>query len=177
MKIIVPADGPETRAAIVAAYQTNGPFYVRLGRAKVPSIENRKNFTLGKGYMCREGKDIALIACGVMVNEALSAAKALKEKGKDVAVFNLHTIKPLDKELIIEIAKKYGKVIVCEEHQVTGGLYSAVCETLSHDYPVLVERIGVEDRFGQSGSPNELMECYGLSANCIAKKCEEFLRK
>lgn len=177
MKIIVPADGPETRAAILSAYQTNGPFYVRLGRAKVPSLETKADFVLGKGYMCQEGKDIALISCGVMVNEALGAAKMLKEKGKTAAVFNIHTIKPLDTALIIEIAKKYGKIIVCEEHQVTGGLYSAVCETLSHDYPVMVERIGVEDRFGQSGSPKELMECYGLSANCIAKKCEEFLRK
>jgi len=177
MKIIVPADGPETRAAILAAFETNGPFYVRLGRSKVPSIENKKDFVLGKGYMCREGKGIALIACGVMVNEALSAAAALTDKKIDAAVFNIPTIKPLDKALIIDIAKKYGKIIVCEEHQVTGGLYSAVCETLSHDCPVLVERIGVEDRFGQSGLPKELMECYGLSANCIAKKCEEFLRK
>ncbi|MDD4955127.1 MAG: transketolase family protein [Candidatus Omnitrophica bacterium] len=177
MKVVVPADGPETRAAILTAYETNGPFYVRLGRAKVPSIETRKEFTLGKGYMCQEGKDVAIVACGVMVNEALAAAKTLKEKGKDAAVYNFHTIKPFDKELIVEIAKKYKKVIVCEEHQITGGLYSAVCETLSHDYPVLVERIGVEDRFGQSGSPKELMECYGLSADCIAKKCEEFLRK
>jgi transketolase len=177
MKIIVPSDGPETRSAILAAFETNGPFYVRLGRSKVPSLENKKDFVLGKGYMLQEGKNMALIACGIMVNEALVAAQTLKDKGIDVAVFNIHTIKPLDRALIVDIAKKYGKIIVCEEHQITGGLYSAVCETLSHDYPVLVERIGVEDRFGQSGSPSELMECYGLSANCIAKKCEEFLRK
>ncbi len=177
MKIIVPCDGPETRSAVIAAYENGGPFYVRLGRAKVPTLESKKDFILGKGYTMIEGKDVAIVACGSMVNESLSAAKNLSDKGISAGVFNIHTIKPIDKELIIDIAKKYGKILVCEEHQVIGGLYSAVCEVLAHEYPVSVERIGVEDKFGQSGTPNELMECYGLSAACIAKKCEAFLQQ
>lgn len=177
MKIIVPCDGAETRSAVLAAYENNGPFYVRLGRAKVNTLEQKKNFILGKGYQMSEGKDLAIIACGVMVEEALLAASALKSKGFFVSVYNMPTIKPIDTELIVEIAKKYGKIIVCEEHQVIGGLYSAVSEVLANKYPVLIERIGVEDKFGQSGLPKELMECYGLSANCIAKKAEQILRK
>jgi transketolase len=177
MKIIVPCDGAEAKSAVIAAYENNGPFYVRLGRAKVNTLEQKKNFILGKGYQMCEGKDLAIIACGVMVEEALLAASALKSKRFSVSVYNMPTIKPIDAELIVEIAKKYGKIIVCEEHQVTGGLYSAVSEVLANKYPVLIERIGVEDKFGQSGLPKELMECYGLSANCIAKKAEQILRK
>ncbi|MDP2922882.1 MAG: transketolase family protein [Candidatus Omnitrophota bacterium] len=177
MRIIVPCDGPETRSAILAAYENEGPFYVRLGRSRVATIENKKDFVLGKGYVIQEGKDLAIVACGIMANEALIAAKSLKEKGISCCVANIHTIKPIDEELIISLAKKYKKILVCEEHQVTGGLYSAVCEVLSHCYPVKLERIGVENRFGQSGLPSELMDYYGLSASCIAKKAEQFIRQ
>lgn len=177
MKIIVPSDGEETRSAIFAAFENDGPFYVRLGRSKINTIENKKDFVLGKGYKVADGEDVALIACGIMVNESLSAAKILSEKKISAAVFNIHTIKPIDKELIVDIAKKYKKIVVCEEHQVTGGLYSSVCEVLAHKHPALVACVGVCDRFGQSGSPSELLEHYGLSANCIADKCEKLLRQ
>ncbi len=177
MKVIVPCDGAETKSAVIAAYQTGGPFYVRLGRAKVNTLMQKKDFVLGKGYQMCEGKNLAIIACGVMVEEALLAAAMLKERGLSVGVYNMPTIKPVDTKLIIDIAKKYGKIMVCEEHQVIGGLYSAVCETLANTHPGFIERIGVEDKFGQSGSPKELMECYGLSAKCIAKKAEQILRK
>jgi transketolase len=177
MKIIVPCDGPETRASILAAYENEGPFYVRLGRAKVATIESKKEFVFGKGYVLEEGKDLAIVACGIMVNEALSARKILKEKGISATVANIHTIKPIDENLVIDLAKRCKRIIVCEEHQITGGLYSAVCEVLSHSYPVFVERIGVEDKFGQSGLASELMDCYGLSASCIAKKAEQFVRQ
>jgi transketolase len=177
MKIIVPADGPETRSAIIAAYENQGPFYVRLGRSKVATIEAKKDFVFGKGYCIEEGGDLAILACGVMVSESLAAAKLLKEKGIAASIFNLHTIKPLDAQLILEIADKYKRILVCEEHQVTGGLYSGVCEILSNKHPILIEHIGVEDRFGQSGLPAELMKCYGLSADCIAEKAQNFIAK
>lgn len=177
IRIIVPCDGPQTRQAVIAAHENEGPFYVRLGRAKITTISGKKDFVLGKGYVISEGKDLAIIACGIMVGEALAAANVLKEKGISATVANIHTIKPIDAKFIIDLAKRHKGILVCEEHQVTGGLYSAVCEVLSHDYPSRVECIGVEDRFGQSGLPSELMECYGLSANCIAKKAQEFIRK
>lgn len=177
MRVVVPCDAIEAKAAIITAYKTPGPFYIRLGRAKVPSLENKKEFTLGKGYIMQEGKDAAIIASGSLVNESLLAAKALEKEGLSVAVANIHTIKPIDKDLIIEIAKKYKKLIVCEEHQVSGGLFSAVAETLARYYPAKVLPIGVEDRFGQSGTPEELMEYYGLSARAITAKIQQYLQK
>lgn len=177
IRIIVPADGPEAKAAIIAAFENEGPFYIRLGRSKIPTLEGKKDFKLGCGYYLREGKDIVIIACGIMVYEALLARDLLKEKGIAAAVVNAHTIKPIDEELLVKIAKKYKKIIVCEEHQVTGGLYSAVCEVVSRKCPIKVERVGVENRFGQSGLPRELMELYGLTANFIADKTEKFLRE
>jgi transketolase len=177
MKIIVPCDGPETKAALYAAYENEGPFYVRLGRAKVTTIDNKKDFVFGKGYVLQEGKDLAIVACGIEVSEALVAAKILQEKGFSPTVANIHTLKPIDAEFLVRLAKNHRKILVCEEHQVIGGLYSAVCEVLAHRLPTAVERIGVEDKFGQSGLPSELMDCYGLSANCIAKKAEQFIRQ
>lgn len=177
IKIIVPSDAWETESAVIAAYENKGPFYIRLGRSKVPTIDEKKKFILGKGYVFEEGKDLAIISCGIMVYESLVARKLLKEKGIDVEVINIHTIKPIDEELIVAAAKKFRKILVCEEHQVTGGLYSAVCEVLAKKFPVYVECVGIEDKFGQSGSPAELMEYYGLSSKAIAKKAEEFLRQ
>ncbi|MBU2102622.1 MAG: transketolase family protein [Candidatus Omnitrophica bacterium] len=177
MHIVVPADGPETRDAVIAAFEHDGPFYIRLGRSKVVSIEKRTKFVLGKGYRIEEGKDLAIIACGLMVNEAIAANEILKKDNISATIVNMHTIKPIDADLIVELAKKHRKLLVCEEHQVAGGLYSAVVEVLARTYPVRVERIGIEDRFGQSGSPAELMEFYGLTAGSIAKKAQEFLRQ
>ncbi|UCC94830.1 MAG: transketolase family protein [Candidatus Omnitrophota bacterium] len=177
IRIVIPSDALETKPAIIAAYENEGPFYIRLGRSKVPSIGSGKEFVLGKGYIVREGKDVALLGCGIMVYESLLAADILKKKGISVAVVNVHTIKPLDRELVTDLAKKYEKIIVCEEHQVAGGLYSAVCEALASQCPARVECIGIDDKFGQSGSPKELMDFYGLSSRCIAEKTERLLRQ
>jgi len=177
MKIIVPADAVQTREAVIAAYQTPGPFYIRLGRSKIPTIQNKNDFVFGRGQIIEEGKDLAIITCGIMVNQSLMASKILKEKGISTTVANFHTIKPIDQDLLVKIAKGHKKILVCEEHQITGGLFSAVSEVLIRKYPIQVKPIGVEDEFGQSGSPQELMDFYGLSANNIAEKAQEFLRQ
>lgn len=177
MRIVIPADPYETRDAVISAYETEGPFYIRLGRAKVPMLENRKPFQLGRGYFLREGKDVAIIACGVMVSEALRASKILSREGIDSAVVNMHTIKPIDEKFIVELAKDLGKIVICEEHTVLGGLYSAVSEVLISQYPIKIARIGIEDKFGQSGQPDELMNAYGLSASHIADKVKNYLRE
>ncbi len=176
MKIIVPADARQTREAVITAYRIPGPFYIRLGRSKVPTFQRKSNFAFGKGQIIEEGKDLAIITCGIMVNESLMASKILKDKGISTTVANFHTIKPIDEDLLVSIAKKHKKVLVCEEHQITGGLFSAVSEVLIRKCPTQVKPIGVEDEFGQSGSPQELMDFYGLSANSIAEKAQEFLR-
>ncbi|MCD6228930.1 MAG: transketolase family protein [Candidatus Omnitrophica bacterium] len=181
IRIIVPSDAPETKDAVLSAYQTSGPFYIRLGRAKVPTIPFKKKFILGKGYILGEDsldkeKDVAIIACGVMVYESLQAAKILKEKGITVTVANFHTITPIDEELIVNLAKRHRALLVCEEHQSKGGLYSAVCETLAKFYPKRAESIGIDNRFGQSGSPKELMQEYELSSEFIATKAEKLLQ-
>ena len=176
MKIIVPADAVQTREAVIAAYQTPGPFYIRLGRSKIPTIQKKDDFVFGRGQIIEEGKDLAIITCGIMVNQSLMASKILKEKGISTTVANFHTIKPIDQDLLVKIAKGHKKILVCEEHQITGGLFSAVSEVLIRKYPIQVKPIGVEDEFGQSGSPQELMDFYGLSANNIAEKAQEFLR-
>lgn len=175
IKIVVPADAAETRDAVIAAYKTPGPFYIRLGRSKIPAIENRREFVLGKGYCLSEGTDVAIISCGIMVQEAIKAAKLLQKEGIGATVVNMHSVKPIDAELIVQTAGKCRKIIVCEEHQVTGGLYSAVCEVLSYTCPAKVDRVGVEDKFGQSGSPDELMEFYGLTADFIVEKAKKVL--
>ncbi len=177
MKIIVPADGPEAKDAVIAAYKTKGPFYIRLGRSKIPTIENKKEFVLGKGTVLTAGKDLAIISCGIMVYESLLAAQELEKEGISATVVNMHTIKPIDEDLIVDVAKKHKKIIVCEEHQVTGGLFSAVSEVVVRKCPVTIERIGVENCFGQSGSPQELLDFYGLSAKCIAQKAKGVLRQ
>ncbi len=177
IKVVVPCDAVETRAAVIAAYENPGPFYIRLGRSKVETLDNKKKFVLGKGEVLKEGKDLVIIACGVMVFESLDASEVLKKEGISTTVVNLHTIKPIDEDLIIDLAKRHKKILVCEEHQVTGGLFSAVSEVLIRKFPIKIERIGIENRFGQSGSPKELMDFYGLSSNFIAEKAKEFLRQ
>jgi transketolase len=176
IRIIVPCDGPEARSAVLAAYETEGPFYIRLGRSKISTISEKKDFILGKGYELSKGNDVAIIACGIIVEESMKAAKLLEAQGISAGVVNIHTIKPIDEDLIIDIASRYKKILVCEEHQVTGGLFSAVSEVLIRRNPVQVERIGVENKFGQSGSPEELMKFYGLTANCIAEVAAKLIR-
>lgn len=163
LKIIVPCDGPETKDAVITAFQTPGPFYIRLGRAKVPTFEDKKPFKLGKAYMIKEGNDVSIFACGIMVAEAVKAQEILKKEGICARVVNMHTIRPLDKEIILSCAKETKGIVVCEEHSVIGGLASAIDEVICENMPTKAIRVGVKNRFGQSGSPAELLKEYNLT--------------
>ncbi|MCF0145305.1 MAG: transketolase family protein [Eubacterium sp.] len=176
MTIISPADDVEARAAVFAAYEHEGPVYMRFGRLAAPVIYDEENykFELGKGVVLKEGKDMTLIATGLMVARALEAAKALAEDGIDAEVINIHTIKPLDEELVVASAKKTGKVVTIEEHSVIGGLGSAVCDALSAKAPTPVLKIGVQDCFGESGPAEEVLTKYGLDVNGIVKQIREW---
>ncbi len=169
MNVIVPCDGPQTRDAITAALSNKGPFYVRLARCKVPTVENKGIFKFGQAQILRQGKDVAIIACGIMVNIALIAADNLAKKGIQAGVINIHTIKPLDTNVIIEAARTTKGMVVCEEHSITGGLGSAVCEVVSEKHPTKILRVGVKNRFGQSGEPDELLKEYNLTSLDIEK--------
>ena len=176
MVVINPSDDVEARAAVKAAYKHEGPVYLRFGRIAVPVINDREDykFELGKGVVLREGKDITLIATGLPVAETLEAAEKLAADGIDAKVINIHTIKPLDEELIVEAAKETGKVVTIEEHSVIGGLGSAVCDVLSEKAPTKVLKIGINDTYGESGPAVELVKKYGLDAESIYKKIKEF---
>ncbi len=169
INIIVPCDGPQTRDAVIAAFNNPGPFYIRLGRLKVPTIENKGAFKLGKAQVLTEGKDVAIIACGIMVHEALTAAVNLKQKGIGAKIINLHTIRPLDNQAILEAARHTRGMVVCEEHTVIGGLASSIDEVVAENYPTKVVRLGIKNRFGQSGDPAELLKEYNLTSNDIEK--------
>ncbi len=169
MTVINPADDIETEAAIKAIATYNGPCYVRLGRMAVERVNTNDNykFEIGKGVVLAEGRDATIIATGIMVEAAIKAKEELKSEGIDVAVINIHTIKPMDSNLIVEFAKKTGLLVTAEEHSIIGGLGSAVAEVVSESYPVPVIRIGVKDTFGESGKPSELLEKYGLTSEDI----------
>lgn len=169
MNIIVPCDGPQTREAIMTAAGTTGPFYVRLGRPKVPTIENKGEFKFGKAQVLSEGNDVTIIACGIMVLEAVNAAANLLKKGVRARVINMHTIRPLDKDIILKAAQETRGIIVCEEHTVVGGLASSVDEVVAENYPTRVLRVGIRNRFGQSGDPADLLKEYNLSSGDIEK--------
>lgn len=175
MVVINPSDDIEAKAAVRAAYEHEGPVYMRFGRAAVPVINDNADykFEIGKGVLLKEGKDLTIIATGLCVPEALGAAELLKAKGIDAEVINIHTIKPLDEELVLASAKKTGRVFTAEEHSILGGLGSAVAEVLSEKCPTKLTRIGVNDVFGESGPAAELIHKYGLDAEGIAKKIEE----
>ena len=179
MVVINPSDDVEARAAVKAAYKHEGPVYLRFGRLAVPVINDREDykFELGKGVVLREGKDITLIATGLPVAETLEAAEKLAADGIDAKVINIHTIKPLDEELIVEAAKETGKVVTIEEHSVIGGLGSAVCDVLSEKAPTKVLKIGINDTYGESGPAVELVKKYGLDAESIYKKNKRVLIK
>lgn len=173
MVVLNPADAVEARQMVLAAAEYVGPMYLRFGRAATPVIHDESyKFELGKGEVVKEGKDVSIIATGIMVAKALEAAETLKAEGIDAEVINISTIKPLDNELVLASAKKTGKVVTAEEHSIIGGLGSAVCELLAEEYPVKVTRIGVKDCFGQSGTPAALLEHYGLTAADIVKACK-----
>lgn len=169
MKIIVPCDGPETKDAVIAAVNNKGPFYIRLGRAKVPTVRNKGEFELGKAQILTKGNDVAIIACGIMVSEAISAVASLLEKGIKARLINMHTIKPLDNKVILEAARSTGGIVVCEEHSTIGGLASSVDEVVSENHPTKVIRVGIKNRFGQSGEPEELLKEYNITACDIEK--------
>ncbi|WP_018591918.1 transketolase family protein [Terrisporobacter glycolicus] len=176
MTVVVPADGVEAEKMIFAAAEFNGPMYVRLGRSAVPTIfEQDYNFEIGKGVVLRDGNDATIIACGIMVNEAIIAADMLKEENINARVINMSTIKPIDTELIIKAAKETKAIITAEEHSIIGGLGSAVSEVVSENHPTIVKKVGVNDSFGESGTPNELLEKYGLNAKNIVEKVKEAL--
>ena len=178
MVIINPADDVEARAAVKAAYEYVGPVYLRFGRAAVPVFndESTYKFEMGKGIVLKEGKDVTIIATGLTVPESLEAAKMLAEDGIDAEVINIHTIKPLDEDLIVKSAKKTGKVVTAEEHSIIGGLGGAVCETLCEKCPTPVYRIGMRDVFGESGSAAALIHKYELDAEGIYRQVKEFLK-
>jgi len=167
MKIIVPCDGPQAREAVLAALNNKGPFYVRLGRAKVPTIENKGEFVFGKAQTLVNGDDVAIFACGVMTHEALKAADNLSKKGIKARVINVHSIRPLDTEAIIKAARQTKGLVVCEEHTVVGGLASSIQEVVSEESPVKVICLGIKGRFGQSGDPAELLKEYNLTSENI----------
>ena len=175
MTIINPADATEAYAAVEAAINFVGPVYMRFGRFAVPDVSAEMEgykFELGKGVQYSEGKDVTIVATGYMVHLALEAAEILKAEGIDVGVINIHTIKPLDTEILVNAAKMSGAIVTAEEHNIIGGLGAAVCEALSETCPVPVLRVGVEDKYGRSGKVPELLEIYGLTAANIAKKAK-----
>ncbi len=169
MNIVVPCDGPQTADVIKAVTLAKGPFYVRLGRPKFVTIGNKGEFKLGKAQVLTEGNDVSIAVCGFMVNEALIAAKNLLQKGVKARVINVHTIKPLDREVILDAAKTTKGIVVCEEHSVIGGLASAIDEVVAENFPVRVTRLGVKNRYGQSGEPAELLKEYNLTSTDIEK--------
>ena len=178
MVVICPADGVEAEAATKAAYAHQGPVYLRMGRLAVPVFhEEGFEFQIGKGEVMRDGNDIAIIANGLMVYEAIQAGEKLAEMGINARIINMSTIKPLDEELVLKAAKECGKIITCEEHNVIGGLGEAVCSFLSETYPTPVKRIGVNDQFGFSGPAAEVLKAFGLCADHIVEVTKEFLGK
>lgn len=177
MTIINPSDDVEAKAAVEAAYKMDGPVYLRFGRLAVPVINDNADykFEIGKGVVLKEGKDLTIIATGLEVNESLEAAKKLAEDGIDAEVINIHTIKPIDADLIVKSASKTGKVVTVEEHSIIGGLGGAVAEVLSEKCPTKMLRIGVKDTFGESGPAVKLLEKYELDAAGIYKQIKSFL--
>ncbi len=178
MKIIVPCDAIETYKATMKAVEIEGPVYVRFGREKIPVITKEDTpFEFARAATFREGKDVSLIACGYMVYESLRAAEELEKKGISARVINLHTIKPIDKEAIIKAAKETGAIVTCEEHQIMGGFGSAVAEVVVENCPVPMRFIGIQDRFGESGTPEELIVEFNLDSRDIIKAVEEVLKR
>ena len=177
MTVICPADDVEAKAAVRAAYEMEGPVYLRFGRLAVPVFHDESyKFEIGKGEILKDGKDVAIIANGLLTYEAIKAGEMLKEAGIDAMVINMATIKPLDEELVLAAAKKCGKVITCEEHSVIGGLGEAVCGLLSEKLPTPVKRIGVNDEFGHSGPAVKLLEQFGLTAEHIVEVAKDFCK-
>jgi transketolase len=176
MTVLCPADGPETEAAIRAAARFDGPVYVRLGRPKVPVVfPEGSDFAIGRGVMLRDGRDLTFMTTGLMTAQAMTAARILEEEKISARVIHLGSIKPLDVDLVIKAARDTGAVVTAEEHSVIGGLGGAVCETLAEGFPVPVERVGLRDVFGQSGTADELLAYYGLTPAHLVEAAERVL--
>ncbi len=177
MVVISPCDAEQSRQAVLAAANYDGPVYLRFGRLAVPAIYDETfKFEIGKGITLKEGTDVTIICTGLMVSPSLEAAKILAEKGINAEVIDIHTIKPIDKDLITASAKKTGKVVTVEEHNIVGGLGGAVAEVLSENQPTKMLRIGIEDKFGKSGTPDALLKEYGLTTENIVEKVTEFVK-
>ena len=178
MTVVVPSDGYETRQVIQTAAEFDGPIYVRLGRAKVPAcLPQDYKFEIGKGYSFGIGKDVNIVAVGIMLPMALKAKDILSQAGIDAGVINMASVKPLDKDLLLEAAKASNFIVTCEEHSVLGGLGSAVAEYLSETHPVLVKKIGVQDTFGCSGPANELLQLFGLTPEAIVETVQAGMKQ
>lgn len=179
MVVMSPADDVEARAMVKAAYEYVGPVYIRFGRAAVPVFHEEEGytFTIGKGEVLQDGTDVAIIANGLMVAEAIEAGKILAEAGISARIINMATIKPLDEDLVLKAARECGKIITCEEHNILGGLGEAVCGVLAEKCPTPVRRIGVNDEFGHSGPAAALLKQFGLSAEHIVEVAKDFCGK
>jgi transketolase len=176
MVVLCPADAVETKKMVKAIADYEGPVYLRLARGKYPVVTDESDdFKIGKGQVLREGEDLTLVGTGLMVSKALEVAEAMAKAGIEARVVNMSSIKPIDRDILVKCAKETGRIVTLEEHQVIGGLGGAVCEVLSQEYPVPVKIIGVENRFGQSGKPDELLKEYGLDREGILKKIREFI--
>ncbi len=179
MVVINPADDVEARAAVEAAIKHDGPVYLRFGRLAVPVLYDEADyeFEIGKGVLLKEGTDVTIVATGLMVEMALNASEALKAEGINARVINIHTIKPIDREILVKAAKETGAIVTCEEHNIIGGLGSAVAEVVCEECPVPMERVGVKDVFGKSGVPADLFRDYGLTAEDIVKAVKKVIAK
>ena len=175
MRVIIPADAPETRKVIPIIAKEDGPFYVRLTRPKVPVLGDYP-FRIGKANVLRDGKDVTIISFGVLLSHSLEAAKLLKKKGISARVVNMHTLKPIDQKAILKAAKETGTIVTAEEHSIIGGLGSAVAEVLSESLPTKMLRMGVQDCYGRSGKPDELLDYYKLSSKHIAKAVQDLIK-
>lgn len=178
MTVIVPADGTETEKAIRTAVEIKGPVYIRLGRLGLPVLfDENYQFTVGKATLLQDGKDVTIIACGLMVGPALEAAAELAKEGIKARVLNMHTVKPIDQDAIAAAARETGAIVTAEEHSIIGGLGSAVAEVLAETAPAPMERVGVRDTFGESGPPAELLEKYGLTAGDIVAAVKRVMER
>ena len=178
MVVIEPCDGPETKKAVSAAIEKEGPVYLRLGRSNVPTItENKQPFVIGKGITCRDGNDVTIISCGMLVEKSIKAAEVLSSNGIEASVINMHTIKPLDKELILNAAKRTKAFVTAEQHVLNGGLGSAVASYIATENPVPIEMVGIDNRFGQSGDPKLLFEEYNLTTESIVDAVNKVVKR
>lgn len=176
MKILVPADSNQTRASVLASLNVDGPVYIRFGRNPVPQVYSiDEQVEIGRGNLLKEGNDVTLVACGAMVSLSLEAASILKNRGISAGVIDIVSVKPLDKKLLLEQAARTGAVVVSEDHQVTGGLFGAVAEIMALEMPVKIGVVAVQDSFGTSGSPTEVMEKFGLTVFAIAEEAQRIL--